>query len=51
MREKDLVKGGIITVYSRQLTIKDYADSFTASVFQKSSQTCAARPLTLASGR
>jgi len=30
---KDLYKGGIITVYSRQLTIKGYADSFTAGVF------------------
>lgn len=39
---KDLFKGSIITVYSRQLTIKDYADSFTASIFEKSSQMCAA---------
>ncbi len=32
--EKDLYKGGVITVYSRQLTIKDYGDKFTASMFE-----------------
>jgi len=36
---KDLFKGGIITVYSRQLTIVEYADSFTAGIFEKNAQT------------
>ena len=31
---KDLYKGGIITVYSRQLTIVDYSDPFTESTFE-----------------
>lgn len=39
---KDLFKGGIITVYSRQLTIVEYADSFTAGVFEKNAQTSVA---------
>jgi len=34
---KDLYKGGIITVYSRQLTIVEYGDAFTAKVFDGSS--------------
>jgi len=33
---KDLYKGGIITVYSRQLTIVDYGDEFTAKIFSAS---------------
>jgi len=40
--EKDLFKGGIITVYSRQLTVVEYADSYTASVFEKKAQTTVA---------
>jgi len=36
---KDLFKGGIITVYSRQLKITQYADSFTAGVFEKQATT------------
>lgn len=35
---KQLFKGGIITVYSRQLTIIEYADAFTAAEFEKTSQ-------------
>jgi len=38
VREADLFKGSIITVYSRQLTVKDYADAFTASAFESSSK-------------
>ena len=41
VREADLFKGSIITVYSRQLTVKDYADAFTASAFESSSKMCA----------
>ena len=33
---KDLFKGSIITVYSRQLTIVDYGDGFTAKAFEGS---------------
>ena len=33
---KDLYKGGIITIYSRQLTIVEYGDAFTAKVFESS---------------
>ena len=32
--EKDLYKGGIITVYSRQLTIAEYGDEFTRKTFE-----------------
>lgn len=31
---KDLYKGGIVTIYSRQLTIEDYGDEFTRKVFE-----------------
>jgi len=31
---KDLYKGGVITVYSRQLTIVDYGDGFTAKALE-----------------
>jgi len=31
---KDLYKGSVITVYSRQLTIVDYGDKYTAGVFE-----------------
>lgn len=30
---KDLYKGAVVTIYSRQLTVADYGDGFTASVF------------------
>jgi len=33
---KDLYKGNIVTIYSRQLTIVDYGDGFTATVFEAS---------------
>ena len=32
---KDLYKGGVITVYSRQLTIVEYGDGFTAGKLEK----------------
>ena len=32
----DLYKGGVITVYSRQLEIKEYGDGFTAAHMSKS---------------
>jgi len=31
---KDLYKGSIITIYSRQLTIVDYGDQYTAGIFE-----------------
>jgi len=34
---KDLYKGGVITVYSRQLTIVEYGDGFTAGKLEKAS--------------
>ena len=34
MTAKDLYKGSVITVYSRQLTIVDYGDKYTAGVFE-----------------
>lgn len=48
---KDLYKGGIITVYSRQLTIADYGDEFTRKMFegQASSVTACVTPAALPS--
>ena len=34
MTVKDLYKGGVITVYSRQLTVADYGDNFTKNAFE-----------------
>jgi len=31
---KDLYKGGVVTIYSRQLEIEDYGDEFTRKVFE-----------------
>jgi len=39
---RDLYKGATITVYSRQICLVDYADSFTATVFEKNAQTTVA---------
>lgn len=39
---KDLYKGGIITVYSRQLTIADYGDEFTRKMFEGSASSVTA---------
>merc|ERR1719393_97964 len=36
---KDLYKGGIITVYSRQLTVVDYGDEYTRKVFEGNAST------------
>lgn len=45
VRLADLYEGSIITVYSRQLTIVKYGDTFTARAFQKQTEMCARRPL------
>jgi len=34
---KDLYKGGIVTIYSRQLEIVDYGDDFTRKIFESAS--------------
>jgi len=49
IRVSDLYKGNIITVYSRQLTIVDYADKFTAQTFEKKTEMCATLAVTCAS--
>jgi nucleoside-diphosphate kinase len=40
---KDLYKGGIITIYSRQLTIVDYGDEYTRKIFDGSSASTTVR--------
>jgi len=37
----DLYKGGIVSVYSRQLTVVEYGDGFTARAFEKKTEMCA----------
>jgi hypothetical protein len=45
VRVADLYVGSIITVYSRQLTIVKYGDTFTARAFEKQTEMCVGPPL------